>query len=312
MTRAAISQDQRPTEPQHRRFIEHVMRDEYLETEVVKGFVGRRWRANRLLQQNEVRSHAVASLNHTLVYHIGGGRAERFSGRKKTGTSDKFGTSTLMPAHQEAAWRLPDGVDVLHLYLDDDELRHFAASEYGFDADRLEMRDYIGVDDPFMRYLGPLVLQELPSDLPQTHLMLNGFDAAIAGHMLRAYSNMSDIVLETEARERNHRDMCAVSAARDMLMDRLDENLTTKEIGKALDIDAFRLMRLFKRQVGLTMHQFVMQKRVAYVRDRLKNSDTRLIDIAYDAGFSSQAHMSTVYSKIMGISPGRHRMQLRK
>ncbi|MEM8655536.1 MAG: AraC family transcriptional regulator [Pseudomonadota bacterium] len=216
-----------------------------------------------------------------------------------------------MPAHQEAAWLLPDGVDVLHLYIDDDDLKHFAASEYGFDDNRLEMRDQMAVDDPFMQHLAPLVLHELQSDLPQTHLMLDGFDAVIAGHMLRAYSNMSDIVVEAEARERNYRDMNAVNAARDMLMDRLDENLTAKEIAKELDIEPYRLMRLFKREVGLSIHQFVMQKRVAYVCDQLKNSNTTLVDIAYDAGFSNQPHMSTAYSKFMGISPGRHRKVLR-
>ncbi|MEM8655833.1 MAG: helix-turn-helix transcriptional regulator [Pseudomonadota bacterium] len=169
----------------------------------------------------------------------------------------------------------------------------------------------MGVEDKFMHHLGPLVLQELQSDLPQTHLMLDGFDSVIAGHMLRAYSNMSEIVVATEAREANHRDKELVKATRDLILDRLDENLTAHEIGAILNVGPFRLMRLFKKEVGLSLHQFVLQSRVAYVRDQLKHSDTALVDLAYDAGFSSQAHMNSTYSKIMGVAPGRHRVILR-
>ncbi|WP_299613899.1 AraC family transcriptional regulator [uncultured Tateyamaria sp.] len=173
------------------------------------------------------------------------------------------------------------------------------------------MRDYMGVDDKFMQHLGPLVLQELKSDLPQTHLMLDGFDYVIAGHMLRAYSNMSEIVVATEARESKHRDTELVKATRDLVLDRLDENLTAQEIGHIRDVSPFRLMRLFKNEMGISLHQFVLQNRVAYVRYQLKHSDTPLVDLAYDAGFSSQSHMNASYTKIMGISPGRHRKQLR-
>ena len=311
MSQVAPSRDTRPTEPRKTRFIDTILADNLVQTEVIKGFVGRRLRANRLVQSTNGRSGNACGIDHTLVYHIGGGKAERFDGRKCTGTSEKLRATTLMPARQENNWDLPDGVDVLHLYLDDHDLRHFAASEFGFDPARLELRDHMGVDDPFMHHLGPLVLAELRSDLPQTQLMLDGFDAVVAGHMLRAYSNMSQIVLETEERARNHHDADVVHAARELLLDRLDENLSAKEIGQMLDISPYRLMRLFKREVGVSMHQFVMQERVAQVFDRLKHTDDPLVEIAYDAGFSSQAHMSSVYTKVMGVSPGRHRASLR-
>ncbi|MEM8775984.1 MAG: AraC family transcriptional regulator, partial [Pseudomonadota bacterium] len=78
-----------------------------------------------------------------------------------------------------------------------------------------------------------------------------------------------------------------------------------------LDTGPFRLMRLFKREVGLTMHQFVIKKRIEYVKDQLANSKLSLVQIAYDAGFSSQSHMNACYVKEMGISPGRHRQILK-
>lgn len=310
MTRALISKDSRPNEPRGKRFIDNVFSDQFTQTELLNGFVGRRLRANRLIQRVDGLSEVAGALDHTFIYHIGGGSAHRYEGRRKTGVSEKLRTATMAPAFQDNGWEIPHDVDVLHLYLDDNDLKHFAASEFGFDVNRLEMHDYMGVEDKFMHHLAPLVVQELQSDLPQTHLMLDGFDAVIAGHMLRAYSNMADIVLEAEARERDHKDRNMVKAARDLLMDRLDENLSSKDIGEMLGVSPFRLMRMFKREVGITMHQFVLQKRVAYVHDQIKNTKRPLIEIAYDAGFANQAHMNTVYTRMMGVSPGRHRRTL--
>ncbi|MEL6465459.1 MAG: AraC family transcriptional regulator [Pseudomonadota bacterium] len=311
MTRSDISQGKGPKEPRHTRFIENVLNDQFTRTELVNGFVGRRLRANRLIHHTQGLTQVMGAVDHTLVYHIGGGAAHRYDGRKKTGYSQKLRTTTFAPALQDNGWELPEDVDVLHLYLDDNDLKHFAASEFGFDVNHLEMRDHMGVEDKFMHHLAPLVLQELQSDLPQTQLMLDGFDSVIAGHMLRAYSNMSEIVVATEARESNHQDKELAKAARELILDRLDESLSAKEISELLGIGPYRLMRMFKKEVGVSLHQFVLQSRVAYVRDRLKHSDTPLVELAYDAGFSSQAHMNSAYSKIMGIAPGRHRQLFR-
>ncbi|WP_299656874.1 AraC family transcriptional regulator [uncultured Tateyamaria sp.] len=264
-----------------------------------------------MIQHTDGMIHVPGMVDHTLLYHINGGVVHRYEGRRQTGLSDKLRTSSLQPAYQDNGWDMPDNVDVLHLCIDDKDLRHFATSEFGFDVGRLEMRDHMCVNDKFMHHLAPLVLQELQSDLPQTHLMLDGFDSVVAGHMLRAYSNMSDIVVATEARESKHRDKELVKAIRDLVLDKLEENMTANEIGQILNVSPFRLMRLFKNEMGISLHQFVLQNRVAYVRDQLKHSDTPLVDLAYDAGFSSQPHMNASYTKIMGISPGRHRKQLR-
>lgn len=289
------------------RLFDQIMNDGIAYSDLIHGFVGRRLRANRLVQKTDGLGSPITGIDHTLVFQLSGGRVERYSGQKRTGVNEKLRVSTLIPAFETTSWYLPGEIDVMHLYIDDVDLRRFAEMEYGFDPNCLEMRPMMGVDDKFMQHLAPLVLEELKSDLPQTHLMLDGFDSVIAGHLLRAYSNMSDVVLGREEKEKHQRDMKVARRARDILLDRLSENISAAEIATELEISPYRLMRMFKREVGTTMHQFVLQERVALVRHRLANSNDPLIDIAFDAGFASQQHMTAAFKSAMGVPPGEYR-----
>jgi AraC family transcriptional regulator len=68
--------------------------------------------------------------------------------------------------------------------------------------------------------------------------------------------------------------------------------------------------RAFKESTGLSPHQYVLRRRVERALQMLKETPTNLVDIAYDLGFSSQGHFTTVFSKIVGVSPSSYREQV--
>lgn len=182
--------------------------------EVIRGFVGRRLRAKELVQNTDGLGTTNANADHALVFHIEGGPVERYQSGKLTGRNNRLHTSTVVPAHTETDWNIPDPARILHLYLDDSDLRHFALQEFGYDNSQLEVHDHMGVEDRFMHHFGSIVLEELKSSLPKMQLTLDGFDYVVAGHLLRAYSNLSDVVLGREKKEERQRDMKVVRRAR--------------------------------------------------------------------------------------------------
>lgn len=222
--------------------------DGELHDEVVQSFVGRRLRARHIEQRTQGFGTTGNSPNHTLVFHISGGAVERYDGRRRTGHNDKSGATTAVPAHAENRWHIPQSANILHLYLDDTDLRHFALREFGYDDDKLEVRDHMGVDDGFMQHFGCMVLEELRSNLPKSQLTLDGFDYTVAGHILRAYSNFSDktaAYFEEKAKQCTRRQIRTIQ---DILNDRMAENISASELGDEIGISPFRLMRLFKSE----------------------------------------------------------------
>ncbi len=283
-----------------------------IEADLKNHFHGRRLRAHRVVLQGRGRSNPVLPTDHTLVMQLGAGTVMRFDGRRQTGRNARAHRSTFIPANIAYSWQLAGPVDALQLHLDDSDLRRFARREWDVDPDRLEMHDHMGTDDSFMRGLTPTLLREISTDNASSKLVLDQFEAVVAAHMLRRYSNALDIASGQNATPKTgERDRDTVRRARELLLDRLGENISTEDLARTVGVSPFRLMRCFRSEMGISIHRFVTENRVNFVRDRLLNTDEPLVNIALDAGFANQSHMTTCYKSIMGISPGRHRRQLR-
>ncbi len=92
--------------------------------------------------------------------------------------------------------------------------------------------------------------------------------------------------------------------------DNLSSNLSLAEMAAVLQMGPCHFARAFKESAGLSPHQYVLRRRVERGIEMLKETRCNLADIAYELGFSSQGHFTTVFSKIMGISPSNYREQV--
>ena len=59
--------------------------------------------------------------------------------------------------------------------------------------------------------------------------------------------------------------------------------------------------------MGSSPHQYVLDRRIARAREQLELGGDSLANIAYAFGFSSQAHMTSIFKKRIGVTPGRYR-----
>lgn len=64
---------------------------------------------------------------------------------------------------------------------------------------------------------------------------------------------------------------------------------------------------MFRLAMGVTPYRYVLQRRIDRMKSELESPDKNLIDIAADCGFASQAHMTDVFRKQVGVPPGAFR-----
>lgn len=91
---------------------------------------------------------------------------------------------------------------------------------------------------------------------------------------------------------------------------RLEHGLTVADIAADLGLSSDFLCRAFKAAVGQTPHAYILDRRIARARGLIRAGADSLSDVAYAAGFSSHAHMSTVFRQRLGITPHGFRRAL--
>ena len=66
-------------------------------------------------------------------------------------------------------------------------------------------------------------------------------------------------------------------------------------------------LKMFRASMGMTPHRYLLKRRIDHARTLLKRPKIRIIDVAADCGFSSQAHLNQVFRKHVGVTPGDYR-----
>jgi AraC family transcriptional regulator len=87
----------------------------------------------------------------------------------------------------------------------------------------------------------------------------------------------------------------------------LDLDLTGENIAAVAGLSKYHFGKAFRHSTGMTVHSYVLARRMRRSQVLLAKSDLPLAAIAQAAGFSSQSHFTSVFSTRVGIPPGSYR-----
>lgn len=87
----------------------------------------------------------------------------------------------------------------------------------------------------------------------------------------------------------------------------LDGDLSLAVLAGLLGLSPSHFARRFKISVGDAPHQYVLARRVNAAKRLLLEGNLPLAEIAAAAGFSSQAHLTGIFGRLVGMTPGAYR-----
>ncbi|MDI9499094.1 MAG: AraC family transcriptional regulator [Bacillota bacterium] len=85
------------------------------------------------------------------------------------------------------------------------------------------------------------------------------------------------------------------------------ENLRLADLARLCQLSPSYLSRIFKRETGVTLQQYINQVRVEKARSLLLGSDSRIVDIALALGFQDQSYFTKVFRRMTGQTPMQYR-----
>jgi AraC family transcriptional regulator len=87
----------------------------------------------------------------------------------------------------------------------------------------------------------------------------------------------------------------------------LSEPMSVEELASLAKLTRSHFSRAFHRMTGAPPQRFIIKRRICRARDLLTVGNESIADIASSTGFSSQAHLSTVFLREVGTTPARYR-----
>ena len=89
------------------------------------------------------------------------------------------------------------------------------------------------------------------------------------------------------------------------------DGITPSDVLEQVDISRRGLEMLFQKDVGRTIQQQILHRRLDYVKHLLVDTEMKMPDIAAAAGFAYSSHLQTTFKRVTGSTPGAYRRKYR-
>ncbi len=83
----------------------------------------------------------------------------------------------------------------------------------------------------------------------------------------------------------------------------LDTPLAVGTLCRMAQMSQSHFSKMFKLSTGMAPHQFVLQERINRSKELLRQDDAKIVDVALEVGFENQAHFTTVFGNLVGMTP---------
>jgi len=87
----------------------------------------------------------------------------------------------------------------------------------------------------------------------------------------------------------------------------IGKDLSVAELAEVVGMSQYYFSKLFKMSTGTTPHQYVMRQRVERAQELLRDGAGALVEIATQVGFETQSHFTSVFRRLVGITPKKFR-----
>jgi len=168
-----------------------------------------------------------------------------------------------------------------------------------FNTEQVELLCPMGFQDPLIQQIGLALKAEAQSDGGGSRLYAETMANALAVHLLRHYSTQGPRKLEGKWAMCPHKLMWV----KNYINDYLERQFSVDELAGIAQLSPYHFSRAFKKSVGISPHQYVIQQRVERAKQLLLQGKMSLSEIAIACGFSHQSHLNRHFKRLTGVTP---------
>ena len=174
------------------------------------------------------------------------------------------------------------------------------------DSDRISLiPQFMNESDELLKGIFISLKDELESRKIGSSLLIDSLKTTLAIHLLRQYCS-------TKPKLPNYGNSLSKAKLKQVIEyinENLGDELKVIELAAIVQISPYHFIRLFKKALGKTPHQYILQQRIEKAKCLLEYREISLAEIATLVGFSDQSHFSKYFKRVIGITPKQYLTQ---
>ncbi len=123
------------------------------------------------------------------------------------------------------------------------------------------------------------------------------------------FAEFGDLLLELSERRRpsggSVRD--PVVTVKKYIADHLTGDVSLGRLGEQVYLNPFYLSRLFKKNTGISITDYIIHARIEKAKELLRNTNRRVNDIALEVGFESSSYFTRFFKRLIKMTPVEYR-----
>ena len=211
--------------------------------------------------------------------------------------------SVAMQPFEGARWRFEHPVSFVQLYVPFTLLQTVSESLFNWELAHDKLRMPSGLADD--RLCGAVrSVRHALSLIEPTNLILDSWALILSEILVRHFSSHGG----THPRS-SFGKIPALGFARvvDYIEASIDRDLDLASLAGVASMSVYHFARRFRETIGMSPHAYVLCRRIRRAQEMVIRGRSSLTQVSAACGFSSQAHLTAVFRRSLGVTPGEYR-----
>ncbi len=93
------------------------------------------------------------------------------------------------------------------------------------------------------------------------------------------------------------------------LLENIEDDIVLKDISKHMNLSIVHILRIFKKEFGLPVHSYLLNKKVHLAKELL-SENMSMVEVAQMSGFFDQSHLNKSFKRVFQLTPKEYQKNI--
>lgn len=217
------------------------------------------------------------------------------------------GSAFIMPPNTSFEAHVESSAEIVSVYISDRLFKNIQKEFLTVSESLLSLDYQFSISDSFLTQTILSMKEILERGGTFARIELEYFARVLAARLIAKYSSRCPAEHSSETGLSPH----VLGSIVAFIDQNLTGRLTADRLSSMAGLGSAHFARLFKRSKNVTLHQYIILRRIERARTLLEETDLPVVEIAQECGFADQVHLTRFFSRIVGTSPASFRRKTR-